>query len=144
VVAGRTYCAYLYFAQRSQDEEDVAISNPFSLQPAIQFGLLFAMVLLISRAAQVYVGDAGVYLSSIIAGLADVDAIALSMAELSQAPDGVDLAIASRAIIFAAAANTFAKGGIVILGGAIALRKAILPGYLLMMITGVLAALLLV
>jgi len=43
------------------------------------------MVLFISKAASVYFGDAGVYLSSLLAGLAGVDAITISMAEFSRA-----------------------------------------------------------
>lgn len=143
VLVGLFYCLYLYFVQPSEEQgREVAITNPFDLGPAIQFGLLFTVILLLSRAAQVYLGDAGVYLSSVIAGLTDVNAIALSLAELSRDPAVLSYDIASRAIVFAAVANTFAKGGIVLIGGAPALRRAILPGFILMALTGIVFALL--
>ena len=143
--AGLLYCAYLYYVARppeEEDDEDVALANPFELGPAIKFGLIFAAVLLISRAAQYYFGTAGIYLSSVISGLADVDAVALSMAELSARPEGPDVATAARAVVLAALANTVTKGGIVLATGTATLRRWLLPGFLLILGTGSVAILL--
>jgi uncharacterized membrane protein (DUF4010 family) len=60
--------------------------------------------------------------------------------QLSRAAQEIDPWIAAQAIVLAAVANTFAKGGIVLAAGHRALRLAILPGYLLMMIAGVAVA----
>lgn len=140
VAAGLAYSAYLFFSQRQYEKEEVQFTNPFNLGPAIKFGLIFAVVLLVSRAAQVYLGNPGLYLSSLVSGLADVDAIALSVAQLSLEANGPTQEVAVRAIILAAVANTFAKGAIVLAGGSAELRRTILPGYLLMMATGVVVA----
>jgi len=134
--AGLLYSVYLYFSPHHDDGEGVAVSNPFELGPAITFGLLYGVILLISRAAQIYFGDAGVYLSSIVSGGADVDAITLSMTELSGA--GVlTLSTAARAIVLATMSNTVVKGGIVLTSGSAALRRAFWPGFVLILITGV-------
>ncbi len=69
--------------------------------------------------------------------MADVDAVTLSMAELSRAAGGVDLITAERAIVLAAMSNTVVKGGIVLTSGSPALRRAILPGFVLMLVTGI-------
>jgi uncharacterized membrane protein (DUF4010 family) len=138
--AGLAYGVYLYFSQRTDEEGEVVVSNPFELGPAVKFGLLYAVILLVSKAAQMYLGNTGVYLSSVLAGLADVDAITLSMAELSRAGGGVDLITAQRAIVLAAMSNTAVKGGIVVTGGTPALRRALLPGFALMLVTGISAA----
>jgi uncharacterized membrane protein (DUF4010 family) len=135
--AGLAYCAYLYLAQRTDEEGEVSFSNPFELGPAIKFGLIYGVILLVSKAAQMYLGNTGIYLSSIVAGLTDVDAITLSMAELSRTAGGVDLSTAARAIVLAAMSNTVVKGGIVLSGGSPALRKAVLPGLILMLATGI-------
>jgi uncharacterized membrane protein (DUF4010 family) len=83
-LAGLAYVVYLYFAPHvDEDAEEVSVANPFELGPAVTFGLLYGLILLISRAAQFYFGNSGVYVSSILSGLADVDAITLSMTELS-------------------------------------------------------------
>jgi uncharacterized membrane protein (DUF4010 family) len=138
--AGVAYAAYLYFfAQQAEDEEEVTLTNPFELATAVKFGLLFAVVLFISRAGQYYFGEAGIYLSSLIAGIAGIDAVALSLAELSQQAGGPGLSVAARGVVIAALANTVAKGGIVFVAGTSELRRALFPGFLLIIVTGVVA-----
>ncbi|MGD2104969.1 MAG: MgtC/SapB family protein [Anaerolineae bacterium] len=134
--AGGAYAAYLYFSQRRDTKEDVAFSNPFELGPALKFGLIYAALLLVSRAAQLYLGNPGVYFSSVVGGLADADAITLSMAELSSGSGGLDPGIAARAIVLAAMSNTVAKGGIVLASGSPGLRRTLLPGFAIMLIAG--------
>jgi len=134
---GLAYSVYLYFSQRTDEEGCVDFSNPFELGPAVKFGLIYAVILVVSKAAQIYLGDTGVYLSSVAAGLTDVDAITLSMAKLGGAVGGVDLPIAARAIVLAAMSNTFVKSGIVLVIGSASLRRASLPGFVLMLIAGV-------
>lgn len=138
-LVGLAYGAYLYFGPRAEDEESVSVTNPFELGPAITFGLLYGVILLASRAAQLYLGDTGVYLSSLVSGLADVDAITLSVAELSRGGN-LDMETASRAIVLAAVSNTVVKGGIVFTSGTAALRRALLPGFLLMLATAITVA----
>ena len=135
-VVGLAYCIYLYFSQHTDEAGKVDFSNPFELGPAIKFGLIYGVILLVSKAAQTYLPTAGVYLASIVAGLTDVDAITLSMAELSNT-GGLDLSTAARAIVLAAMSNTAVKGGIVLSSGAPALRRAVWPGFVLMLATGI-------
>ena len=135
-LVGLGYGAYLLYSQRAGESGDMEFSNPFDLGAAIKFGLLYGAILLVSRAAQVNFGDTGVFLSSMISGLADVDAITLSLSELS-VTGGLELDIAARAIVLAAMSNTVVKGSIVIVAGAPALRRVLLPGFLLILVTGV-------
>jgi uncharacterized membrane protein (DUF4010 family) len=137
-VAGLLYSAYLYFLQRPEKDEEVSFTNPFELGPAIQFGLMYAVILLISRVVELStLGSGGIYLSSIVSGLVDVDAITLSMAQLSSVPGGLDLKVAERAIVLAAMSNTAVKGGIVVFTGSAALRKTLLPGFILILVVGI-------
>jgi uncharacterized membrane protein (DUF4010 family) len=139
---GLAACLYLWFSSRSRERGEVSASNPFELGPAIQFGLLFAVILFVSKAAQVYLGDAGVYLSSVLAGLTDVDAITLSMARLAGAD--VSYSVAARAVTLAALANTVVKGGIAISLGSASLRRYILPIFGAVLVVGGATAFLLV
>ena len=76
IVAGLAYCFYLHRTQKAESREhEVAFVNPFELGLAVKFGLLFALVLLFSRTMQLYFGASGIYLSSFLSGMADVDAI---------------------------------------------------------------------
>ncbi|MCR4405971.1 MAG: MgtC/SapB family protein [Anaerolineae bacterium] len=136
---GLAACVYLWFAERTSERGEVAVSNPFELSPAIKFGLLFAAILFISKAAQVYLGNVGVYLSSIVAGLTDVDAITLSMSRLASEAT-IPQVIAARAIVLAAMSNTVVKAGIMAIMGTSSLRRYALPIFGLMLMTGVIVA----
>jgi uncharacterized membrane protein (DUF4010 family) len=141
-LVGLLYCAYLFFAQRTAEKGDVKFSNPFDLMTAIKFGLLYALVLLVSRAAQMYLGDTGLYLSSIISGLADVDAITLSMSELSRTGVlGMDQA--ALAIVLATMSNTLVKGSIALIAGSVMLRKSLIPVVAMILVVGLGSAFLL-
>ncbi len=85
MAAGLVFCAYYYLSQRTDEGSDVALANPFELGPAIKFGILYAVILVVAKAARFYFQDAGLYAAAVVAGLADVDAITLSMAELAGA-----------------------------------------------------------
>jgi uncharacterized membrane protein (DUF4010 family) len=136
-IVGLGYGAYLFFSQPPHDIGEVSFSNPFELGPAVAFGLLYAVVLLVSHAAQIYFGETGIFISSILAGTTDVDAITLSMAQLSGANGDIELITAARAIVLAAMSNTMVKGGIAISAGSPYLRKTLLPGFLLMLVAGI-------
>lgn len=132
VVLCLVYSAYLYLAQSTESSESTEqFTNPFELRPALVFGLLYAAVLLITNFAQLRYGDAGIYVSSILSGLVDVDAITLTMARLSRDGGSLEHTTAARAIVLAVVANTIVKGGIVLFTGSPGLRRVIVPGILL-------------
>jgi uncharacterized membrane protein (DUF4010 family) len=137
--AGFAYAFYLYVARRRSKAEPLPFSNPFDLAAALRFGALYAFILLASRAAQLYLGDTGVLLASFLAGFADINAIVLGLSELS-ASGGLDLRVAAAGVVIAALTNTLVKGGIVLGAGAPALRRAVVPGMLLILAFGIGAA----
>lgn len=136
---GLGYGLYLYFSPHTEDEEDVDVTNPFELAPAITFGLLYGFILLATNAAEQFLGSTGLYLSSIVSGLADVDAITLTTAELSRVGT-IGAESATRAIVLAVVSNTSVKGAIVLSTGSAALRRAILPGFVLTLAAAVVLA----
>jgi uncharacterized membrane protein (DUF4010 family) len=127
MAAGLVFCAYYYLSQRTEEGSDVALANPFELGPAVKFGILYAVILVVAKAARFYFQDAGLYAAAAVAGLADVDAITLSMAELAGADGGIAIPTATRAVVLAAISNTIVKGGIALSIGAVTLRRALLP-----------------
>ncbi len=139
-VGGLVSAFVLYLRQPAKEEETMDFSNPFELGPALKFGFLYAVILVVSRAAQMWFGDGGVYVSSVLAGLTDVDAITLSMAELAQPGGGVEPVVAARAVTLAAMSNTVVKGGIVLSTAGAELKRAMLPGFLLILTAGLAAA----
>ncbi len=110
-----------------RDGDDERFSNPFSIGPAIQFGLLYGVVLIGSKALSMYLGDTGVYVGALASGIADVDAITLSMAEFSRGDGELTNATAANAIVLAAASNTAVKGGMVWTLSTPGMRRLVTP-----------------
>ncbi|OPY56289.1 MAG: MgtC family protein [Methanosaeta sp. PtaU1.Bin055] len=93
--------ALLLYRKRETIEAPVNLTDPFRLSPALKFGAFFAFVLLVSKVASIYFGEAGTYAASLVAGLADVDAITLSLATLARTPAlGEGVAVSRVALIF--------------------------------------------
>ena len=126
-------CFLLWRRGRSKEKAEVESGhNPFELGDAIKFGALFAVVIFVASAAQVYFGNTGLYLAGALAGLTDVDAIALSMASLAE-QDPSSSGAAARTIVIAVISNTMVKCGMAIWLGAPSMRRTMIP------ITGALA-----
>jgi uncharacterized membrane protein (DUF4010 family) len=129
-------CILLWRKGRSKETAEVEAShNPFELGDAIKFGGLFAVVMFVASAAQAYFGDTGLYLAGALAGLTDVDAIALSMANLAlQDPD--NSTVAARTVVIAVISNTMVKCGVVIWLGAASMRRTMIPITLALALSG--------
>jgi len=116
--------AVLWMGSREQGPKAQAtkLSNPFELGTAIKFALFLTAVLLLSKLLQENFGNQGVLVLGGVSGLADVDAIAVSMARMAKTGLGLDTAAA--AVTLAAFVNTLVKGGMVIgmCGGGMAKR----------------------
>ena len=93
-----------------------APDNPFELSAVLKIALLLAAVVLISKLAAERLGPEAVLAVAAITGLADVDAVALSVPLL--APATISLEFAAQAVLVAVAVNISAKAGYALaLGG---------------------------
>lgn len=119
---------------------DVEMKNPFSLWAATKFALLFALVQLLLKLGQDYLPQSGVYTIAALAGLTDVDAITLSMAQRARAGGG-ELQVAVLAIAIAAVSNTLVKAGMATFMGK-QLAKPVLAGAAAILAVGAVALLL--
>jgi uncharacterized membrane protein (DUF4010 family) len=99
--------AYMLLRRSPPLDREVEVKDPFKIVPALKFGVFFAVVLLVSKLASTYFGDAGAYAASMVAGLADVDAITLTMSTLAKST--LDPKTAVIAITLAAMTNTLVK-----------------------------------
>ncbi len=112
---------------------EVPLQNPFSLTAAIKFAILFAAVLLLVKVVQLYFPGEGVYIVAALAGLTDVDAITLSMAEFARTND---VGAAATAVVIAALSNTLVKAGMAASLGGPALRRPILVATAAILLAG--------
>jgi uncharacterized membrane protein (DUF4010 family) len=89
---------------------EIKFTNPFELATAFKFAAVFAVVLLAAKAATTYFGNGATYLTGILAGSTDVDAITLSMARLTQTGN-IGIPVAVTTILLGVASNTLVKAG---------------------------------
>ncbi|HEX5792022.1 MAG TPA: DUF4010 domain-containing protein, partial [Rheinheimera sp.] len=120
---------------QAPQQSAVKVTNPFSLFAAIKFGALFAVILLLVKLTEQYAAAEGLYLVAAVAGMSDVDAITLSMAEYARgSTSGVTLA--AGAITVAALSNTLIKCTLVYTLGGKALAHKLLAATLVILALG--------
>ena len=102
--------SYFLWRKASNVKGKIDLGSPFTLKPALKFGIFFAVILALVKLADVYLSTKGVYLVSFISGFADVDAITVSLSQLAKEDLLED--IARNGIILAALVNVAVKGGI--------------------------------
>ena len=140
MAVGVLLCFGFWYALRRQSDYktesgSVPVSNPLEIWTALQFGLLFGLILFVSKAAQTFTGSSGILLSSSIAGLADMDAIALSLASLVDS-GSVPAETAAKGVILAALTNTAMKASLVAVIGIPSLRRYLVPAFGMLIIAG--------
>ncbi|XGA78768.1 MgtC/SapB family protein [Halomonas sp. CH40] len=84
--------------------------NPLDLKPALLFGILLVGILLLGEFLQSWLGELGIYMLAATSGIADVDAITLSLTRMSQESLAQQTAVLG--IVIAAATNNLVKSGI--------------------------------
>ena len=103
--------AVFYWRSVSHDGSQTVspLKNPLELKTALGFGLFLALVMLLGKVLRNLFGASGVLALAAASGVADVDAITLSLARMSQ--DDLMLHVAVSGIVIAAAMNSLVKGG---------------------------------
>lgn len=110
-IAGLLMAGLLYYRADITEDISADLSNPMRLKPALFFGAIFAVVILLSESANAVAGASGIYGTAFISGLADVDAMAITLSKLA-AEGAISQQVAATGIIIAAASNTIVKAGI--------------------------------
>lgn len=118
--------AILLWRRSSAVSQGAASPQPFQLWPAVQFGLLIAGILLLSNAITHWFGEDKLWLVAVAAGLADVDAITLSLARMAHGAISGDTAVFG--IVLAGITNTLVKGGLALYAGGVVLGRYVWLG----------------
>ena len=107
-VPGAAFAAWTLSRNPPKGKSPGEYTNPLSLKVALQFGALYAAVVFLVKAASLWFGGAGLLAASFLSGLTDLDAIALSLSNMSREKQAV-VSLAARGIVLAAIANTLMK-----------------------------------
>ncbi|WP_340691868.1 DUF4010 domain-containing protein [Hyphomonas sp.] len=134
LVVALAIAAIFLLRRGTQAAPDLVLSNPLDVRSALFFAALLATALLLSRAAADMLGPTGIYGVALVAGAADVDAISLSMIQMSA--KGLSTETAAIAVALAAIANTLLKGTIALVAGEGAYRHQCMAVAVFMALAG--------
>ncbi|MGE6108086.1 MgtC/SapB family protein [Aeromonas sobria] len=124
--------AFWFWRQREATPDEPVqpeTRNPLDLATAIKFGLLLALIGFLATLLQSEVGDSGVYLLALVSGITDVDAITLSLSQLTSKE--LTLEVATRGILLAGLVNSLVKGVLALVIGGRRLGSRVLAAYLM-------------
>lgn len=100
----------------NKPDTDIKLGNPLNILNALGFGIMYIVILFAVFYSNQFFGEPGLYYSALIAGLADTDAITISMAKFSL--DEQKLQLAASVILTATISNMLVKLGITLFKGA--------------------------
>ena len=117
-----------YFYKKSTSNISTSLNklekNPLELAEAVKFAIVFAIIYALVEFSNKHFGNAGLYIISFISGFTDVDAITLSLGELSKS--SLLLSSAAIGIVTASISNTVTKFFIVVFFSRTLAKKALL------------------
>lgn len=120
------------------EQRRVEVRNPFSLMPALKFGIVFAVIAFLAKSALHVYGEGALLATSAIGGLLDVDAIAVTAGQMANAAS-VQPEAGSLAVLTALVANAVFKTGLAWTAGTPAFAKRIALSFAVLLGAGGLA-----
>lgn len=109
----------------NNDAGPETLQNPLELGVAFRFGALLVAVMLAAEGLERTFGDSGLLVLAGVSGLTDVDAITLSLTEMTTHELAARTAVTG--IVIASAANTLVKAFLCIVVGGSFSKKVIVP-----------------
>jgi uncharacterized membrane protein (DUF4010 family) len=120
-----------------RNQSDVpTVKNPLHLGIAVKFGLLYAFLVFVVKHVGTTVIPGAFFGVSFLSGLLTMDAITVSLANnIQDATSATELQIAAGGVLVAMAANTLVKTCIALRLGNEAVRKWVVPGSLITLVS---------
>jgi uncharacterized membrane protein (DUF4010 family) len=127
----------LIFIKKDTDvpKTDINLGNPLNIWNALGFGGIYVVILFAVFYGNKFFGESGLYYSALIAGLADTDAITISMAKFGSLEE--KLALATNVIITATISNMIVKLAITYFKGSIKTGKLVMLVFGTVIIVGI-------
>lgn len=127
--------SYFIWKHAQNITEKIELKSPFTLKPALKFAGIFAVVLASLKLAEIYFSSSkGVYIVSLLSGLADADAITISLAQA--AGNSITYETARNGIVLGVLSNIALKGGIAFFFGEKKFSSLVLGIFLLLIAVG--------
>ena len=128
----------MYFLWRARRDDASAPAEQekgraFNLRTSVTFALLLGVVMTVSAALNAWLGDQGLILGAMVAGLADAHATAVSTASLV-ASGKIQSTQAVLPILLGLTANTLTKAVVAFNAGGVVYARKIIPGLAVMIL----------
>jgi uncharacterized membrane protein (DUF4010 family) len=125
---GLLFAAVQFRRQKRESGEAMSLGNPVELVRAVTLGLIFAVVIVVARAAQERLGTAGLWVVGAVGGLVDVDSVAVAAARLRHDAQAT-VEAAAGAYLVATVSNLVFKGAAVVLTAGGEMARRVLPAF---------------
>ncbi len=102
-------------SMREEEVERIDLKSPFTLGPALKFAAIFTAIIFFTTLASTHLGTGGIYLTSGLSGVVNLDAPTVSLANLAY--KDITAQVATLGIVIAACVNTVSKVVIALLFG---------------------------
>lgn len=116
--------------QRTEENLGVGTLNPFDLGTALGFGAFLGLMSVFAEAVKTWLGTPGLYALALLAGIADVDVITVSLSRMDTA-GSVTTKVAAWSIALAVLSNMCVKAFIAGTAGGSSLGLRVASGYAL-------------
>lgn len=113
----------LWRERKQAPTTSIAAGSPMELGNALIFGAIYLGIVLMVFYADKFWGTTGLYISGIISGLSDVDAITINMSKFAEKTQRVNAA--TSVVILASLSNNLVKLVISLVRGDVRLRKQV-------------------
>jgi uncharacterized membrane protein (DUF4010 family) len=113
----------------------MASGNPFRIQPALRFGVLFTAIVFVTKAATARAGTGALYGSSLLGGLVDVATVVAPAADLLSA-NRVSAVAAAVAVLLALLSNAVMKIAAAALAGTVSFALRVAATFALWAVAG--------
>lgn len=119
---------------KKSEEATISVGNPLDILSALYFAVIFIVILISVYYSNVFFGNEGLYISAIISGFADTDAITISVSKLAK---DIDLTVMTAQVIVAATlSNSLVKLCIGLFRGSRQMKTRLGIGYGAVLIVG--------
>jgi uncharacterized membrane protein (DUF4010 family) len=133
--SGGFLISYVFWKKSFKEKRTTAeIGSPLALKPAVLITLYIAFIMLVANLTERYFGLIGIYAISLLAGLADVDAMTITLSVF--AFDKLPPLVSVIGIILVGLSNTVSKLFIIRFIGGSKISKEVLKGFSVILLVG--------
>lgn len=128
--------------KQPEEREQLELENPFELVPALKLTAIFIAIIGLASLLQRTYGDSAIYVAAFFGGMAENNAISLTLARMAS-NNALSDSVATQGIVIAILSNSIVKASLTLIVGNKKLAKYVALGMLPILLAGILSVFLL-